>query len=104
MRSAKITAVVFLLGGATHLLAFALLGFGIEAYGHGYPPLRHVLMASIDLSVGWIGIRQPAWLAILLPVYVLQRVAFNGLGLTAILATVAWAAIIVERRLGVEEA
>jgi hypothetical protein len=39
-------AIAFLVGGSIHLISFGLLPFGIDVYGHTYPPLRHVLMAS----------------------------------------------------------
>jgi hypothetical protein len=92
---ARLTALGFLIGGAVHAVAFVLLAFGIELYGHAYPPLRHVLMASIDGTVGSIGVVRPKWLLVVLPVYVVQRLAFNGLGWEAIVVTGAWLILVI---------
>ena len=97
---ARVAAAGFLVGGGVHAVAFALLGAGVELYGRSYPPLRHVLMASIDAAVGYIGVIRPTWLLIVLPVYVAQRLAFNRLGWEAIVVAIAWLVLVVEWRLG----
>jgi hypothetical protein len=94
--TARLTAIVFLVGGSIHLVSFALLPLGIDVYGPTYPPLRHVLMASIDLSIGGLGMSRPTWLLFLLPGYVVQRLVFNPLGWEAIVAGLAWLVLVVE--------
>ncbi len=96
MRTARLTASGFLIGGAIHLASFALLAFGVELYGHAYPPLRHLVMAAIDVPVGYVGLRRPRWLPAVLPVYLAQRLAFNPVDSTAVVVAVAWVAIVVE--------
>ena len=94
---ARVIAIGFAAGAAVHAAAFALMLFGVDLYGPGYPAWRHAVMATIDASVAWLGWRQQRWLFVALPAWAAEQTLVNGFGVFPVVALIGVVALTWER-------
>jgi len=73
------------------------MGAGILLYGPTYPAWRHVVMATVDGAISWIGFRHPVWLLVALPAWVAEQLVVNGFGVEPAVVIAAIAALAWER-------
>jgi hypothetical protein len=74
----RLTALGFAIGSAAHALGLVLLLRGIQWYGPGYPAWRHAVMALVDLSIVWIGLRRTSWFVFALFAFFVEQQVVNG--------------------------
>jgi len=78
MRLTRVIAVCFALGCLLHAIGFALMLFGVELYGAGYPAWRHAAFVLADALIAYLAFRRPERLFVPLLAFLIEQVAVNG--------------------------
>ena len=76
--AARLTAIGFALGSAAHAASWVALRFGVEWYGPGYPPWRHIVFTVADATTAWISIRHPRWRVFALSAFFIDQFVEHG--------------------------
>jgi hypothetical protein len=95
--AAKVTAAGFLVGSSAHAVGLLLMGFGIELYGAGYPPWRHVVFVVVDAVVAWISARRPSVRVFPLAAFCVDQIVEHGVRPVGVLVFVSVVAAVAER-------
>jgi hypothetical protein len=95
--AAQVTAAGFLVGSSAHAVGLLLMGFGIELYGAGYPPWRHVVFVVVDALVAWISARRSSVRVFPLAAFCVDQIAEHGVRPVGVLVFVSVAVAVAER-------